>query len=287
MTENIKQAAEEKARAIANTSYPPETLQWHHCYHDALANELKNQLPKQEEVSQPKLINLTISEVIEKSLKEGKIPLVTFEDTLPQMIKEGQTWYAQSYVDDLHKAISECFEKIEALEAAKQEEPTPQDNDKHWYEIKELMISCMENKRATPEDWVNICKGLGYSLTRLSKGQSVQECDATEGDSNSNAGEQENKKPVEEEPTQRLRWVKASERLPENGKLVYLKLSGVLMLVGQYFKENAQHPAYFRDASYMGQDERYNYGGRLPSHQPPFPNVEWLEEIQEPQQPLK
>lgn len=57
------------------------------------------------------------------------------------------------------------FDQIEWLD----EQPSPDwvsvNDDSVWYQCKELMLSSMD-KGMTPEEWVKLMKGLGYSLTK-------------------------------------------------------------------------------------------------------------------------
>jgi hypothetical protein len=65
------------------------------------------------------------------------------------------------------KYCKECGKIIEAPAKAVEAMPYTED-DRHWYALKDLMVAAME-KNLTPEDWVNVCKGLGYNVSRAAK----------------------------------------------------------------------------------------------------------------------
>lgn len=54
---------------------------------------------------------------------------------------------------------------VNILKALKSKKLKPKEDDRLWYQVKELMISAMDNG-LTPEQWVNLMKGMGYQLTK-------------------------------------------------------------------------------------------------------------------------
>jgi hypothetical protein len=71
-------------------------------------------------------------------------------------------WIRDKNTAQQREPAMEQYAKAKAVEAMPDSE-----DDKHWYALKDLMVAAIE-KNLTPEDWVNICKGLGYNVSRAS-----------------------------------------------------------------------------------------------------------------------